>query len=311
MAGPDEFGSSGGGRRPARRDRGPVVGGKPSHPAALTRAKLPVPLAAIPDPPERLFHRGAAQALFKPAVAIVGSRRCTRQGAEVAFALARDLAQQGLNIVSGLAYGIDAAAHRGALAADGAEAGVTIAVLGGGVGNIYPRGHAPLARAILDAGGALVSEHEEQVPPRKHHFPARNRIVSGLCLGVVIVEASVRSGSLITARLALEQGREVMAVPSLVSSPLARGCHRLIRDGAALVECAEHVLEALGLPVRPPVPVAADPVLTAVQASPTSVEAVMGATGLPLDDVLRRLAELEVDGAVAAHNGGYMRLPGG
>lgn len=306
MAGDSAHGLSPGARGPAQAD----PGGLPPQ-RTMTRAQLPEPLAAIADPPARLFYQGDAKALSWPAVAIVGSRRCTRQGAEVAFALARDLAQQGINIVSGLAYGIDAAAHRGALAAGGDGAGVTVAVLGGGLGNLYPRGHAPLAREIVAAGGALVSEYEALEPPRKHHFPARNRIVSGLCLGVIIVEASVRSGSLITARMALEQGRDVMAVPSLVSSPLARGGHRLIREGAALVECAEHVLEALGLPARAPAPVVDDAVLAAVQASRTSVEAITHATGLPLEEVLRRLTELEVDGAVAAHNGGYIRLPGG
>lgn len=282
--------------------------------ALLARSALPSPLAAIPDPPSRLFCRGDATALAGPSVAVVGSRRCTRQGAETAFALARDLAAQGLNIVSGLAYGIDAAAHRGALAASGgSSAGVTLAVLGGGLRHIYPRAHERLAADIVTAGGALVTEHEADEPPRKHHFPARNRIVSGLCLGVVIVEASDKSGSLITARMALEQGREVMAVPSLISSPLSSGCHRLIREGAALVECADHVLEALGLEVQPaaaepPTPLD-DPVLAQVGATTTPLEAILAGTGLPMEEVLRRLAELEIDGAVTAHGGGYIRLP--
>ena len=278
----------------------------------LAGAGLPPALAAIPDPPRRLFCRGSTQALDRPAVAVVGSRRCTRQGAEVAFALARDLAARGLNVVSGLAYGIDAAAHRGVLAAAGGEcAGVTLAVLGGGLGRIYPRVHERLAADIVAGGGALVTEHAVDDPPRKHHFPARNRIVSGLCLGVVIVEASDKSGSLITARMALEQGRDVMAVPSLVSSPLSSGCHRLIREGAALVECAQQVLEVLGLDAPPPSRKAPpeDPVLAQVQATGTSLEAILAATGLPLEEVLRRLAELEVDGVVAAHGGGYIRLP--
>lgn len=282
--------------------------------AVLARSALPPPLSAIPDPPSRLFCRGDATALAGPSVAVVGSRRCTRQGAETAFALARDLAAQGLHIVSGLAYGIDAAAHRGALAANGGSgAGVTMAVLGGGLQHIYPRAHERLAGDIVTAGGALVTEHEADEPPRKHHFPARNRIVSGLCLGVIIVEASDKSGSLITARMALEQGREVMAVPSLISSPLSSGCHRLIREGAALVECADHVLEALGLEVQPaaPEPPTAldDPVLAQVGATTTSLEAILAGTGLPMEEVLRRLAELEIDGAVAAHGGGYIRLP--
>lgn len=277
----------------------------------LRHPDLPLPLREIPDPPAQMYCEGDPAALDAPAVAMVGSRRCTRQGRDIAFALARDLAAQGLNIVSGLAYGIDAAAHRGALAAAGAP---TVAVLGGGLGRIYPRSHERLAVEIVAAGGALVSEYPPDAAPRKHHFPARNRIVSGLCRGVVVVEASNRSGSLITARLALEQGRDVMAVPSLVSSPLSAGCHRLIREGAALVECAEHVLEALGLEAKPvPVPEAAadedDAVLRHVAATATSLDALVGATGLPVEDVLVRLAELEIDGLVAAHGGGYVRTP--
>lgn len=286
-----------------------LVAGAPD--AVLAGAALPPLLAAIPDPPRRMFCRGSVPTLDAPAVAVVGSRRCTRQGAEVAFALARDLAGFGLNIVSGLAYGIDAAAHRGALAAANAGAGTTLAVLGGGLGHIYPHAHRRLAADIVASGGVLVTEHEPDQPPRKHHFPARNRIVSGLCLGVVIVEASNKSGSLITARMALEQGRDVMAVPSLVSSPLSSGCHRLIREGAALVECADHVLEVLGLEAQPaPRPASPDDlVLAQVGAAKTSLEAISAATGLPVEEVLRRLTELEIDGLVAAHGGGYIRLP--
>ena len=270
---------------------------------------MPLPLREIPDPPERLFCAGHAAALDSPAVAVVGSRRCTQQGRDVAFSLARDLAAQGLTIVSGLAYGIDAAAHRGALASAAAP---TVAVLGSGLDRIYPQLHERLAAEIVEQGGAVISEYEPGTGPRKHHFPARNRIVSGLCLGVVIVEASERSGSLITARLALEQGRDVMAVPSLVSSPLAAGCHRLIRQGAALVECAEHVLEALGLEAQPVAPSANnvpedDIVLRHVEATVTPLEAIVGASGLPIEDVLERLAELEIDGLVGTQGGGYIR----
>ena len=288
---------------------------------ALPGRDLPLALRSIPDPPRRLFCRGDPDALNGPAVAVVGSRRCTRQGRELAFALARDLVAQGLSVVSGLAYGIDAAAHRGALAAreegmtDAASRPPTVAVLGSGLDNIYPRAHARLASAIVDAGGAVVTEHEHHEGPRKQHFPARNRIVSGLCLGVVIVEASDRSGSLITARLALEQGRDVMAVPSLVSSPLSAGCHRLIRQGAALVERAEHVLEALELewvePSSEALEPADDPVLAAVDATVTTVDAIIASTGLSVEAVLERLVELEIGGHVVEHAGGYMRSPRG
>lgn len=280
-----------------------------SNTRILQRRNLPLPLREIPDSPARLHCAGDVGVLDTPAVAIVGSRRCTRQGRETAFALARDLAAVGLTVVSGLAYGIDAAAHRGALASGVAA---TVAVLGSGLAQVYPRSHERLAADIVNAGGALVSEYAPTTGARKHHFPARNRIVSGLCRGVVVVEASARSGSLITARLALEQGREVMAVPSLVSSPLATGCHRLIREGAALVESAEHVLEALGLELQP-VPDVADPeadddtVLRHVAATVTTLDAIVAATGLGIGAVLERLAELEIDGRVSAHGGGYIR----
>ena len=238
----------------------------------------------------------------------------------MAFTLAHGLVARGMSVVSGLAYGIDAAAHRGALAAmrDAPPPGpshrpATIAVLGSGLDHIYPRSHSGLAAEIVAAGGAVLSEHEHDEGPRKHHFPARNRIVSGLCLGVVIVEASDKSGSLITARLALEQGRDVMAVPSLVSSPLSTGCHRLIREGAALVENTEHVLEALGLEWPDPDETAAAPsdaVFEAVGAAVTSVDEIIAATGMGVESVLERLLELEIDGLVVQHGGGYMRRPG-
>ena len=278
----------------------------------LRASALPLALRAIPDPPKHLYCRGDSTVLANPAVALVGSRRCTRQGGEIAFALAQELAAQGLNIVSGLAYGIDAAAHRGALAAEGEGCGKTIAVLGSGLNNLYPRLHEPLAQAIVAAGGALVTEHEAGVVARKHHFPARNRIVSGLCLGVVVVEASAKSGSLITARLALEQGRDVMAVPSSVRSPLAAGCHRLIREGAALVETAEQVIETLGMAWTPAETVEPtpddDPVLAQIDATVvTSLDAIVAATRLSMEEALQRLTELEIEGVIAPRPGGYVR----
>lgn len=302
------------------RLRGSVVHGRQDKPdITLALGDLPLALRSIPDPPRRLYCRGDPAALDRPAVAIVGSRRCTRQGRETAFALGRDLMAQGVSVVSGLAYGIDAAAHRGALATfgDGSALSaphrpVTIAVLGSGLDNIYPRAHAGLAAEIVAAGGAVLSEHEPDEGPRKHHFPARNRIVSGLCLGVVIVEAPDKSGSLITARLALEQGRDVMAVPSLVSSPLSAGCHRLIRQGAALVEQAEHVMEALGLEWsqhHERIAESPDAVFEAVGAAVTSVDEIIAVTGLSVEAVLERLLELEIVGLVGAHAGGYVRLP--
>ena len=269
----------------------------------------PALLKEIPDPPKRLWHVGDLAAAHAPAVAIVGSRRCSRYGRDMAFGLAEQVAGRGVTVVSGLAYGVDAAAHRGALAAGGR----TVAVMAGGLDRIYPAAHASLAQQIVAASGALVTEYAPDVTPRKHHFPARNRLVSGLCLGVVVVEAASRSGSLITARMALEQNREVMAVPGMATSALSKGCHRLIRDGAALIETIEDIAHAIGLAWPEEAPETAaepdDPVLAAVGAETTSADAIVADTGLAVDVVLSRLVELEVAGFVTASGGGYSRRP--
>ncbi|HMF28992.1 MAG TPA: DNA-processing protein DprA, partial [Candidatus Cybelea sp.] len=190
------------------------------------------------------------EVLGLPALAIVGSRSCTHQGRETAQAFARSLAQAGLNIVSGLAVGIDAAAHRGALeaAAEGAVAS-TIAVIGTGIDVVYPTSQRGLGEAIR-ARGLMLSEFALGTPALAHNFPRRNRVIAGLARGVLVVEAAMRSGSLITARLAAEIGREVLAIPGSIHSPTARGCHRLIKDGAKLVESAQDVLDELHLPAR-------------------------------------------------------------
>ena len=292
---------------------------------ALAMEALPERLRVIPDPPRRLYVQGAVDVLGAPAVAIVGSRRATRAGRQFAERLAEDLAAAGLAVVSGLAYGIDAAAHYGALrAGDGtprtgvgaAPAGRTVAVLGSGLGQVYPRQHAGLAAEIVESGGALVSEYPADRGPRKHQFPERNRLISGLSLGVVIVEATTKSGSLITARMAAEQGREVMAVPGPVASPLSGGCHRLLKSGAALIESADDVLFAIGYdaPERgmqggdtPPARLAT--VLEQVGAEATTLDQVVAATGLALETAAEGLVELELLGFVAAHRGGYIRRP--
>jgi DNA processing protein len=198
-------------------------------------------LAQIDDPPGALFVRGAFEPCDGIAVAIVGARHASAYGRRVAQQLAGGLARAGCTVVSGLARGIDEAAHRGALEAGGR----TIAVLGSGVLNIYPPEHADLAIEVM-RHGAVVSEAAPLTAPRPGAFPSRNRIVSGLCLGTVVVEAGDRSGALITARLAGEQGREVFAVPGPIDSRMSRGCHRLIRDGAKLVESVDDILEELG-----------------------------------------------------------------
>jgi DNA processing protein len=277
-------------------------------------AVFPPLLRHIPDPPMALYVTGSWEVLSRRAVAVVGARRCTRPGAAMAHSLGCDLARAGVVVVSGLARGIDAAAHRGAL-----SAGVTVAVLGGGLARIYPASHRGLAAEILRTGGAMVSELPPHEGPRKHHFPERNRLISGLSLGVVVVEAGERSGSLITARLALEQGREVLAVPGSVTNPVARGCHRLLRDGAALVECTADVLNAVG--VAPPGPdrgSAVAPtsrelaqVLAAIAADVTPFDAVVAASGLGAEACAAHLVTLELHGFVEQTPGGYIRRPGG
>ncbi len=209
----------------------------------LDDPRYPPQLAAVPGCPPALFVLGDPAVLSLPQLAIVGSRAATAAGRETAFEWASVLGAAGLAITSGLAIGIDAAAHRGAMDAGG----VTIAVCGTGPDRIYPEEHAALAGKIAERG-ALVTEFPTGSGPHAHHFPQRNRLMSGLARGVLVIEAAARSGSLITARLAGEQGRDVMAVPGSIHNALARGCHRLIKDGAALVESPEDVLAALGLP---------------------------------------------------------------
>ena len=202
--------------------------------------EMPPRLQAIPDAPEVLFLRGDPGALSAPQIAIVGSRRATPAGAGIARRLAGELAARGLVVTSGLAQGIDAEAHCGALDAGGK----TVAVLGSALDRVYPAGHRPLAERIAGQG-AVVSEFPFGARPAPWNFPWRNRIISGLSLGVLVVEAAGRSGSLVTARLAADQGREVFAVPGSILNPLAAGCHRLLKDGAKLVERVEDVLEEL------------------------------------------------------------------
>lgn len=228
--------------------------GRPRHglsgitPVSLGDPHYPVRLAAIHDPPPVLWVAGKVDVLSRPAVAIVGSRAGSPYALEVAARLGSDLARRGIVVVSGLARGVDSAAHRGALEGSG----TTIAVLGSGVDVIYPPEHARLAKNIRDCG-ALVSEFPPGTPPLAGHFPQRNRIISGLSLAVVVVEASEKSGSLITAGFALEQGREVLAVPGNILGGRNRGAHALLKDGAKIVESADDILEEIRLPgVGPP-----------------------------------------------------------
>ncbi len=263
----------------------------------------PAGLAAIADPPAVLWTLGRIAAA-SPAVAIVGSRAATPHGLEMAFHLARDLARSGVVVVSGLARGIDSAAHRGALGGEG----LTLAVLGSGPDVTYPPEHGDLAAAIA-LKGAVLSELPPGTPPRAWHFPRRNRIISGLASAVVVVEAASDSGSLITATCALEQNRTVMAVPGGVLGGHNRGAHGLLRDGARMVESARDVLEELRLDSAGLAEAAGDPPNDPVLAAMTPGEAydlagLCAACGLDAARMLSRLAELELTGWVQRSAGG-------
>jgi len=261
-------------------------------------------LQEIHDPPAVLFVRGCLVSDDNLAVAVVGSRHASRYGRMVAERLAGSLARAGLTVVSGLARGIDAAAHRGALAAGGR----TVGVLASGVRNVYPPEHGELADAICRQG-AVLSENRLDFRPIAGSFPQRNRIISGLSLGVIVVEAAERSGALITARHAMEQGREVFAVPGRIDQRQSRGCHRLIRDGACLVETVDDVLEELGplvqATLRSDGSVVHHPaelklneleraVLDQIESNPTSVDQVVDRSGLPVSRVLATISVLEM-----------------
>ena len=272
----------------------------------------PPALAAIPDPPPILWVRGCRAALEPPAVAIVGSRAGSPYALAVAERLAADLARRGLSVISGLARGVDSAAHRGALQAGGA----TIGVLGSGADVVYPSEHAALADEMTN-GGAVLSELVPGTPPRPHFFPRRNRIISGLARAVVVIEAGDKSGSLITARCALEQGRDVLAVPGNVLNGRNRGGHALLRDGAKIVETADDILEELNLaPLEPPRGGGAsnvlggrlvrppDPVLACLApGEPCDLDTIADRSGVPVGRLLPRLFELELQGLVGRAGG--------
>ena len=288
-----------------------------------TDEDFPPLLDAIPQPPAALFVAGDASLLLHPQVAIVGARAATLAGRTHARAFAQVLGQAGFAITSGMADGIDGAAHQGAL-----DAGLpTVAVIGTGPDRVYPSKHHELARRIV-AQGALVSEFPPGTPARADHFPRRNRILSGLALGTLVVEADLRSGSLITARLAAEQGREVFALPGSVHNPLARGCHQLIRDGARLVETAGEIADVLApaavalghqlasrLAAEPapgtPIDDADQALLDALGHGPRPLDELAAGTGRPVAELTSALLMLELAGRVEALPGNrYQRLPG-
>jgi DNA processing protein len=272
--------------------------------------RYPPLLATIHDPPPVLWIRGRSATLAAPSVALVGARAASSSALAVAADLAGALAAAGIVVVSGLARGVDSAAHRGSLEAGG----TTVAVLGCGADRVYPAEHADLARGIATAG-AIVSELPPGAPPLAEHFPRRNRVISGLALATVVVEASERSGSLITARLALEQGREVMAVPGSTLSGRNRGGHALLRDGAKLVETADDILEELpGFARRKATPDVAgnllekDGLLASFEGGePLGVDGLAERTGLDTGTLLARLLDLELAGRVERVGGGRFR----
>ncbi len=267
--------------------------------------EYPALLAQIDDAPPLLFVAGDPLILEKPQLAMVGSRRATRPGMDTAAAFSRSLASAGFVITSGLALGIDGAAHQAALDVGGQ----TIGVLGTGLENFYPQRHTRLAAAMIDQGSAVVSEFPLDAPPQAGNFPRRNRIISGLSLGVLVVEASMASGSLITAKLAAEQGREVYAIPGSIHHPGAKGCHQLIRDGAVLVETIEHILEGLrgwqALSRPTPMPVV-HPLVALLHAAPHTSEGLAIASGRPLSQVLATLTELELECQVICESGRWI-----
>ena len=263
--------------------------------------------------PPALFFVGRRELLNRPALAIVGSRNATTQGAENARAFAQALSQAGLTIVSGLAVGIDAAAHRGAMAGEGS----TLAVVGTGLDRVYPASNRDLAHRIAAHGG-LLSEFPPGTPPKERNFPRRNRLISGLSRGVLVVEAALSSGSLITARYAGDQGREVFAIPGSIHSPLSKGCHKLIRDGAKLVEKAADILEELGMSggvastvTREVAPLLAGEgaLLDALGGDSADIDTLALRTAMAPDLIVAVLTNLELAGRVAALPGGlWQRL---
>jgi len=288
------------------------------HLVPIEHPLYPPLLRRIADPPMVLWCVGDSEALVRPQIAMVGSRNASGSGCDNAFAFARHFAAAGLVVTSGLALGVDGAAHRGAL-----KSGCTVAVMAAGPDSVYPREHQALARSIVGQG-VLVSEYPPGTGIRRGQFPHRNRIISGMSLGVLVVEAGLRSGSLITARLATEQGRDVFALPGSIHNPMSKGCHRLIKQGAKLVETAAEVLEELGpmaaelggliqarMEPQEEVPSPAGALepnerrlLELLEFDPITVDQLVLRSGLTVNDVSSMLLALELQGLVQADLGG-------
>jgi DNA processing protein len=279
----------------------------PAHQiVAWDDADYPPALLALPDAPPALYMMGRRELLSRTGFAIVGSRHGTPQGLATAREFAHALAGAGLTIVSGLALGIDAAAHEGALETDAS----TIAIVGTGLDRVYPARNRALAVRIAERG-ALLSEYAPGTPARKENFPQRNRLISGMSCGVLVVEATLSSGSLITARLAGDQGRDVFAIPGSIHSPFSKGCHKLIREGAKLVETAQDVLDELrGTPridaraCAPTKHAAPTPLLAAMGYDPVTIDVLIERVRAPADTIAAELVVLELDGRVSSLPGG-------
>jgi DNA processing protein len=281
----------------------------------LNDENYPPQLKEISDPPPLLFVRGNPELLSLPQIAIVGSRNPSSLGLEIAFNFAKNLSHCGLVITSGLALGIDAASHQGALKAKG----YTIAVAGTGLDRIYPARHKDLATEIVNTG-AIISEFPPGTTAKANHFPRRNRIISGLCQGLLVVEAAKQSGSLITARMALEQNREVFAIPGSIHNPLARGCNALIREGAKLVETTQDILEEINqynqqdevsheMAMQSTLDLEQQTLLNLVMFNPTSIDNLVEKTGQSVEVISSMLLILELQGYIEATAGGcYTRV---
>ncbi len=281
-----------------------------NHLVTLADSDYPQALLNIPDPPLLLYVKGRLDLLNQPALAMVGSRNATPQGINNAGAFARFLSDAGLCIISGLAHGIDAAAHRGALQGPGSSIGV----VGTGLDRIYPATNRELAHTLAERG-TLVSEFPLGTPPLAANFPRRNRIISGMGSGCLVVEASLQSGSLITARLALEQGRDVFAIPGSIHAPQSRGCHALLKQGAKLVETARDILEELegslpGLPARAPAAQSANAgLLEQIGFDPVDLDTLCARCNLTMAELSAMLLVLELEGRVSTLPGGlYQRI---
>ncbi len=284
-----------------------------NHIVTLADSDYPQALLNIPDPPLLLYVKGRLDLLNRSALAIVGSRSATPQGINNAEAFAKSLSDAGLCIISGMAHGIDAAAHRGALKGQSRTSGSSIAVVGTGLDKVYPAANRDLAHALAQQG-ALISEFPLGTPPLAANFPRRNRLISGMSLGCLVVEASLQSGSLITARLALEQGRDVFAIPGSIHAPQSKGCHALLKQGAKLVEAAQDILEELGgVFVLPATSANSDgpdsALLEQIGFDPVDVDTLGVRCGLTVSQLSAMLLTLELSGRINVLPGGlYQRI---